>query len=371
MQAGRLLGRRAFVAGAGIALATGAAMLSGCSGGSKSDSGSNASSSEAKKSVEITDQLGKTIAFDTIPTRVATTIIPFPSIYYAIMGDTDTLIGANPASMPAYENSVLKSMYPTLAGVNTDWCARDFTVNVEQLLSLKPDVVFQWTSQPDSIKAMEDAGLKVVALKYGTVDDLETWIRLLGRLFDKDDRADFIVDYFFKQVDEVSSRTSGLGPEQRPTSIHLSENLTVNGSGFTPYWMDKSGANDPAADMQQQSVKVDMEQIISWNPDYVFVGNFTGIKASDVLQNKLDGQDWSQIKAVQNNNVYKIPIGGYRWDPPCVETPLMIKWLAKVQHADLFEDMDMKAEVSTFYSDVYGYGLSDDELSRMLDHTQD
>ncbi|CRH73897.1 Uncharacterised protein [Chlamydia trachomatis] len=52
-----------------------------------------------------------------------------------------------------------------------------------------------------------------------------------------------------------------------------------------------------------------------------------------------------------------------------METPLMVKWLAHLQHPDMFKDMNMKAEVSQFYKDVYGYSISEQELSTMLDHT--
>ncbi len=37
--------------------------------------------------IVITDQLGRTIEFDEPPQRLATTIMPFPYIFYAVMGE--------------------------------------------------------------------------------------------------------------------------------------------------------------------------------------------------------------------------------------------------------------------------------------------
>lgn len=56
------------------------------------------------KKIVIEDQLGKTIELDGVPEKVATTIMPFPYIYYAVVGNSDNLIGCNPSSITAYEN---------------------------------------------------------------------------------------------------------------------------------------------------------------------------------------------------------------------------------------------------------------------------
>lgn len=367
------LGRREFLFGSVAALTAASFGLAGCSqypGSKKANTADQSKSGQAGKSgITITDQAGKTITLDKVPERVVTTIMPLPSIFYAVMGaDNEVLKGCNPASMPAYRSSVLAAMYPSLEKANTDWCARDFNVNIEALLALKPDVVLQWTFMPESIKKMEDAGLKVIALKYGTVDDLKAWITILATMMQKNDRAKFLIDYYDKQISEVTARTNSIATDKRPVALHLYDSLKVF-SGFSNYWMENSGSVNPAKDFKERSAQVNMEQIISWQPEFVYISNFTKIRPSDLYNNTLPGQDWSQIPAVKHKHVYKIPIGGYRWDPPCMETPLMVKWLAHLQHPDMFKDMNMKAEVSKFYKDVYGYAISEQELSTMLDHT--
>ena len=148
--------------------------------------------------IVIEDQLGKIIELDGVPQRVATTIMPFPYIYYAVVGNSDNLIGCNPSSIVAYEDSVLEYMYPELANANTSFVDTDFVVNVEEVLKLNPDVVFQWNYMDDEIAKMEAAGIKVVALQYGSLEDLETWIRIIGTMFDKEERAEELISYFMK-----------------------------------------------------------------------------------------------------------------------------------------------------------------------------
>lgn len=320
--------------------------------------------------IVIEDQLGKTIELDGVPERVATTIMPFPYIFYAVVGNSDHLVGANPSSLIAYEDSALKYMYPELAGASTDFVDTSFIVNVEELLKLEPDVVFQWNYMDDEIAKMEAAGLKVVALQYGTLEDLETWIRIIGTMFQKEDRAEALIEYFHENIAEVEEKISTLKTEDYVKIIAMYDNMKVTGTGFSKYWVENSGAFNPAGDLSGEDLNVNMEQIFEWNPEIIYIGNFTDLQPSDLLENKLEGQDWSLVQAVQNRQVYKIPIGGYRWDPPGVETPLMVKWLAKIQHPDLFADMDMRREVSEFYQEVYNFTLTDEMLDEILNDIQ-
>lgn len=327
--------------------------------------------SVSEDKIVIKDQLGKTIELDGIPQRVATTIMPFPYIFYAVVGNNDNLVGCNPSSMVAYENSALKYMYPELKNADTSFVDTSFVVNVEELLKLNPDVVFQWNYMDDEIAKMEEAGIKVVALQYGTLDDLETWIRIIGKMFQKEDRAEELITYFNENVDEVTEKISTLSEDDYSNILILSDNLKVTGTGFANYWVEKSGAINPAKDLSGEALNINMEQVYEWNPSIIYIGNFTELQPSDLTDNKLEGQDWSVVDAVQNKQVYKIPIGGYRWDPPGIETPLMVKWLAKIQHPELFEDMDMYEEVSKFYKDVYNFELTDEMLDGILGDTQD
>lgn len=333
------------------------------------ESGQQGNAAEDDKIV-ITDQLGKTIEFDKPPERLATTIMPFPYIFHAVMGDNEHMVGCNPSSMIAYEDSALKYMYSNMANADTSWVDTSFVVNVEELLKLKPDVVFQWSWMTEDIEKMETAGIKVIALEYGDLDDLEEWIRIISKLYEREERGEELIRYFHDSVDEVAEKIGTVSPDDYPTVIQLSDDLKVAGTGFSNYWMQQSGAANPAKDLDGDDLNVDMEKIYEWNPDIVYIGNFTDLQPSDLLKNKLDGEDWSLVKAVKEGQVYKIPIGGYRWDPPGVETPLMVKWLAKTQYPELFEDMDMREEVKEFYKEVYNFDLTEEMLSEILDDTQ-
>ena len=322
---------------------------------------------ESTGPITITDQRGVTVEFDAVPTRIAATIMPFPSIFCAVAGSAEKLVGINPSAMMAYEDSTLKHVFPELASAQTSWVDTSFTVNIEELLLLEPDVVFQWTSQPEEIAKMEEVGLKVVALEYGDLEDLQTWIHIIGTLLGVEERAENLLKVFDENIEESDAILAQIPEEEYINTISLTGDMKVAGVGFQAYWFEHSGAINPARELSGDATTVDMEQIYEWNPEVIYIGNFTEIMPEDLFENTLDGQDWSSVAAVQNGQVYKIPIAGYRWDPPGVETPLMVKWMAKTHHSEYFADMDMREEITDFYKAIYEFDITDAMLDDILD----
>jgi len=77
------------------------------------------------------------------------------------------------------------------SSAKTDFVQGGFQPNVEELLKLRPDVVFQWADKGDDILApMEQAGIPVIGLTYGSQEDLETWMALMGDVLAKPERAE-------------------------------------------------------------------------------------------------------------------------------------------------------------------------------------
>lgn len=123
----------------------------------------------------------------------------------------------------------------------------------------------------------------------------------------------------------MTSRLDGVAEEDKPSVIEFYSDMNVSVSKYD-HWMIPSGAHNPASGLTGQMTEVDMEQILLWNPEIICIGNHSDLMPSDLLENKQEGRDWSVVSAVANKQVYKIPIGAYRWDPAGVETPLMVKW---------------------------------------------
>ena len=109
-----------------------------------------------------------------------------------------------------------------------------------------------------------------------------------------------------------------------------------------------------------------MEQIYAWNPSVIFITNFTAAQPEDLYNNTIGNYDWSAVDAVQNEKVYKMPLGMYRSYTPGADTPVTLLWFAKTTYPELFEDIDIIQETRDYYKEVFGVDLTDEQAASIF-----
>ena len=108
--------------------------------------------------------------------------------------------------------------------------------------------------------------------------------------------------------------------------------------------------------------QVGPEQIIAWDPEVILLNGFEKkLSPEDVYKNKL----LADVSAVKNRRVYRMPIGGYRWDPPNQESPLTWLWLSQILHPKKF-DWNLKNVIDQKYKEIYGQGIDDADFGKIL-----
>ncbi len=109
---------------------------------------------------------------------------------------------------------------------------------------------------------------------------------------------------------------------------------------------------------------VNMEQIIEWNPDYIFTAGFKADKNAYMSIKK--GSIWQNITAVKNNKIYKVPSKPFGWfdHPPTVNRIPGVIWLSHIFY-NLSEEQ-MKTQIKTFYHLFYKYKLTDLEFNSLF-----
>jgi len=318
----------------------------------------------------VTDLTGKKVTIKDNPSRIAIVPIPWASLTYLVDGDSSKIIGMNPSSKEAYDISILKELAPNMKKVNTAFVDSDFNINYEELALLKPDIVIVWDFQNDAIEKLAKLKIPAVAIKYGTLENVQEGIKLLGDILNRQEKAQKLINYHKDTNKYLASKTKKLENIKRKKILYLiNPQLTVSsGNSVTNIMIDMAGGENVAKDITTGGSwsKVTMEQIIKWNPDIIILSNFDKILPEDIYNNKFEGQDWSKINAVKNKKVFKAPIGIYRWDAPSAETPLMIKWMAKLINPELFNDYNMRKDIKDFYLEFFNYKLSDEQLNFIL-----
>ncbi|WP_407427917.1 ABC transporter substrate-binding protein [Treponema sp.] len=298
--------------------------------------------------------------------------MPLPSIYCLFMGGTDKLVGMHPSSMAAAQNSYLKTVYPDVVNIPTDF-VRNGSVNAEELLKLKPDVVFYLASDKALEELLMNAGITSFAFSTSisptssTIETYSKWIEKFGEIFGDTGRAEAIIKYGQEVEKKVSERVARIDEKDKKSvlMLYMYDDTQMQTSGvnfYGDYWINAAGGINVAKDLTGPNA-ISMEQVYTWNPDAIFVTNFSPRLPEDFYNNSISGTDWSVVKAVREKNVHKFPLGMYRWFPPSSDTPLCLQWLAKTLYPDVFSDIDMDAEIKSYFKKFYGVELTDENLN--------
>ena len=323
----------------------------------------------------VTDTTGAEVEVPNGVNRVVIiSTLPLASVYCMVVEGGEKLVGLTPSSLSTAKNSMLIEVAPGLADASTDFAVGD-TVNVEEVMTLQPDVVFyNANNQGDTEAAAQLATLGVACLGVNptlqggdTVETFNAWITLLGDVLGETERAEEIIAYGRDIQELVAERTATLTEGEKKSALivanYTSNAIMAAGTTFGQYWLSAIGAINVATELTQPLNPVNLEQIYAWNPDVLFLNSFSAFSASDILNSTaVEGQDWSGLTAVQGGEVYKVPLGMYYWFAPCSDSPLALLWFAKTLYPELYADIDMDATVKDYYSRFYGLELTDAQL---------
>ncbi len=244
-------------------------------------------------------------------------------------------------------------------------------VNIEALLALRPDVVIVTHYVPaDMLKQLHDTGVPVVQIAFFQVPPSERGklnpvltdektaytqgmleaVTLLGEVFGKQAAAKELNDYTLAQRAIIDKRTAGLPDATRTTMYMANPDMNTYGSGkYTGVVMRLAGGLNVARAMDGYG-KVTMEQVLQWNPAVIIVQDRYINVAAEIKKDPA----WATVQAVKNQRIYITPEYVKPWGHPVPESVALGEmWMAKVLHPELFKDIDLNAQVNTFYRKFY------------------
>lgn len=354
-------------------------LLSGCSGNQGDAQQPDTSEPVAQERAypyTFTDMAGAEVTLGKAVESVyiVGNVQPLVAIYRYYAGSSDKLLECPAASQSIIANSIFSEIWPDLTKLDS----HNDDATVEEILALNPDVVFMTgNATGDAYEALINAGLTVVSFPTAGSSDandtfaaVEGWLKQMAEVFDDSAAADALISYNDKTLQEIDAKLADVKDENKPEALivfQLTDNsLKVAGSGhYSEFWLDHSGAKNAAKDIDKLQ-EIDIEQLMTWDPDIIYLTTFSPAMPEDLYNNTIEGFDFSQLSAVKNHQVYKIPMGSYRWYAPSCECALMLKWMSSINHPDLFKDMDMNKEVSAFITEFYGVTPTDDQIAALL-----
>lgn len=321
----------------------------------------------------ITDMFGRTVVVPTNISRVLTTGPPTTIEVYVLA--PDTLVGANFNPNKAPDGSVfMPEKYQDLPNVG-GWYST-FTGNYETFISMNPDVVFDGGSvgtgnYTDLINERQQnfGTIPVVGVADASnVTLYDNSIIFLGDLLGEQAQADSLLEFYHRVLSNVTTTVSTI-PASEKVKVYYAEGpkglqTDPAGSSHSELIDLAGGINvaDCAITPGNGKTAVSMEQITTWNPDVMIVGDptFYASVYNDTL--------WKEIPAVKNHRVYLVPQSPFTWfdRPPGVNRIIGIPWTAKCLYPEKFANLDMPALTKEFYSKFYHYDLTDSQVNELL-----
>ena len=366
-----IMSRAAFVrkVAAGVAALTVGPVLTGLSG----------CGGPSANMRDITDMAGRTVAVPRTIERVFCTN-PIGTVdMYAL--DPSLLCGWN--FKPSGDNrSYIPNKYLKLPALGV-WMGSGSTPNAEEIAAQNPDVLLCfWTADKAGAKMADsiadDTGLPVVVVDYD-IRHLERAYRFVGELVGEKKLACELASFCQDYLDRATAIADAV-PDTSRKSVFLAQGkdgLTTDpvGSMHVTDALELLHVTN-VADMPGTAGKgmgmpsVNLEQVISWNPDAVLVAEYSmgNAESSDIYAQITADSHWANVPAVAEERVYRIPQAPFSWfgRPPSAMRSLGCLWLVKVLYPEYAADIDIAAEARAFYQGFLGIDIDEERLQELL-----
>ena len=320
----------------------------------------------------ITDMANRTLNIPGDVDRVVATSPPMTTIMYMLA--PDKIAGVNfqwTDEELKYVPDQYKDKFPVVGG----WFGSQ-DGNYEEFIASEPDLVVEGIDEGMGVdlsvvdERQEKFGsIPVVSVTDNTnVTKIDNTIEFIGKLVQSEDKANQLIAFNEKYLDEVQSTASSIPESERKSVYYASgeDGLSTYASGSSHGQLISLVGGKNVADTEIQNsgseLSVSIEQIMKWNPDVI-------IATDEDFYNKVySDSKWANVKAVKNHQVYISPQSPFKWfdRPPGANIIIGVPWTAKVIYPDKYSNIDMVDATKEFYSNFYHYDLSDDESKDIL-----
>jgi iron complex transport system substrate-binding protein len=245
--------------------------------------------------------------------------------------------------------------------------------NIEAVLAANPQVLLYGIySNTDNTEPVLKLGRRLnipVLLVNLSIDRLDEAYSFLGTVFAVEEKCKPLISFLqavYTEVDSIMKLSPAIKTEVYYSLGQTGFMTDPSGSRHTEVFDYLNIPNAAKVDIPSGGhVKVNMEQVLFWNPEYIFTSNFMG--ENNAYSMITTDSKWKSIRAVKNYHVYKVPSQPMSWfdHPPSINRVPGLIWLC-----GLFYNVDARvtqAEITRFYSLFYNYQLSSAEYRTLFE----
>ena len=230
----------------------------------------------------------------------------------------------------------------------------------EEIINLAPDVIVMSKSasvEADDLQSKTGTPVVVVPGSDTTLDqDAYETIRILGQLYGMEAHATELTNYLMGIQKDLNDRTKDIPDSDKPSvyvggvSFKGHHGFEGTEAGYGPFTL--IGARNLADTAGQNGAfNIDLEQVLSWDPDIIFV-DFNGM--SLIKEDYAKNPDYyNSLTAVQEGRVYSQI--SFRSSASNLETALADAYYAAcVIYPEQFKDVDPVAKAGEIFEKLLG-----------------
>jgi len=250
--------------------------------------------------ITLVDDLGRVVTFESEPQRVVSAA-PVATDYLMKLGFSDRIVGVT--SFDTYKDAEnIGNLVP---------------LNLEKILSLKPDVVFTFGGfQAGEVEKLEKAGIKTFAINPRSTSDIFRTLVNIGTIFNKTAEARKLAESLKNKMLDVAKKAYNIPIDKRPriffASIYQGSNevWTCGQGSFLNEAISLAGGINITGSYTGPNgwLTVSMEFVVKEDPDVILVPYYYEGGEEEAIQAVKSIKLWSNLKAVKNNRV--VPVDG-------------------------------------------------------------
>ena len=256
--------------------------------------------------LDVTDALGNRM---TVPHR------PDSIISLSLFSDEVLLSLVEPERFAGASSLAADPVYSNVAEIAAAIEPRvDF--NVEQIISIFPDIVFAATwSEADKIAQLRNAGLVVYQTNTPfSVDGIKAEIRALAAIVGEPEAGEALVERMERKIEALVRAVGDIPESERAQALDYNTWGTANGADTT--WnevLQLAGVDNAAAPFESGDfgqVPMSKELLVEVDPDVIFLpgyvwGDDEGAEA--FRAQVLNDPAFAGLYAIRNEHVYMVP----------------------------------------------------------------
>ena len=237
----------------------------------------------------------------------------------------------------------------------------------EKILACNPDIVISEYEDADKSNALqEQLGVPVITLKPGQsvfADSFKDSLRLLGKVFDKEDRVEEIISFVEAEATEIKARVAGIAEDEKP-SVYIcglgnwgTTNHLMTSPNFPLF--EVANVKNVISDLPVKGVQsIEKEKFEAIGKDIdIMIVDAAAVKNIKPLYAE-DPTLFGSVKAWSDGEVYlQLAFNAYYTN---YELALADTWfIAKAVYPQLFEDIDMTAKLDEITNVFQGQPLAE------------